>query len=102
MHRRAFLVSTLPVTAAASGVTHGKLAHIRVFDVDVHRGHVSHGKAFVAGFLPALMRCDVDGTIGCGMGRGGPKEDCVRYHSAAGELLGKIHACVNTRGAAQP
>jgi gluconolactonase len=84
-----------------SGITQGGPAHIRVFDVDIARGIVSHGKVFAENFAPALtdgMRCDIQGNIWCSVGWGDPKEDGVRCYSSSGELLGKIHlpeTCAN-------
>ncbi len=85
-----------------SGISEGDgPAHIRVFDVDVHKGTVRRSRVFADGFAPSFadgMRCDVEGNVWCCMGWGDPKEDGVRCYSPAGELLGKIHlpeTCAN-------
>lgn len=83
-----------------SGIEAG-VSHIRVFDVDIHRGTVRNSKVFVEGLAPGItdgMRADVEGNIWCSMGWGDPKEDGVRCYSPTGELLGKIHlpeTCAN-------
>ena len=62
---------------------------------------MTHSKVFASDFGSGLsdgMRCDVDGNVWCTMGWDETKEDGVRCHSPAGELLGKIQVpetCAN-------
>jgi gluconolactonase len=84
-----------------SGLTHGGPAHIRVFDVDVGTGRVSHGRVFAEGFAPGFtdgLRVDVEGNVWTSMGWADPNEDGVRCHAPDGDLIGKIHlpeTCAN-------
>lgn len=82
-----------------SGITHGRRANMRVFDVNGDT--LSNDKIFAEGFAPGFtdgVRVDTDGNVWCSMGWADPKEDGVRCYEPGGQLIGKVHlpeTCAN-------
>ena len=75
-----------------SGLTHGGLAHIRVFHVDGTK--LKEGRVFADDFAPGItdgIRLDIQGNVWCTMGWGDPGEDGVRCYAPNGDLIGKVH-----------